>query len=131
MAAISPEMLQLLNERTFAEFFAGIGLVRAGLELQGWTIAFANDIDPKKQEMYQGHFGEDEEHFLLGDIHDLQAPDLPTVTLATASFPCKDLSLAGSREGLGGEHSSAFWGFIQVLDCRGNGSESCQYETVG
>ena len=36
-----------------AEFFAGIGLVRQGLEMSGWKCVFANDIDPKKLEMYQ------------------------------------------------------------------------------
>jgi len=38
------------------------------------------------------------------------------VTLATASFPCNDLSLAGSRNGLDGKQSGAFWGFIHVLE---------------
>lgn len=109
-------MLRLLREKSFAEFFAGIGLVRAGLEPQGWSISLANDIDPVKHKMYQGHFGETEEHFILNDIHKLEAATLPVVTLATASFPCKDLSLAGSREGLEGAHSSAFWGFIQILE---------------
>ncbi|QOJ13107.1 MAG: DNA cytosine methyltransferase [Chthonomonadaceae bacterium] len=28
---------------TFAEFFAGIGLVRLGLERSGWKCLFAND----------------------------------------------------------------------------------------
>jgi DNA (cytosine-5)-methyltransferase 1 len=116
MADISPETLRILRERSFAEFFAGIGLVRAGLEAREWRIALANDIDPEKHEMYQGHFKDAEEHFVLGDIHNLEVKGLPPVTLATASFPCKDLSLAGSREGLDGVHSSAFWGFIQVLE---------------
>ncbi|HEU5383628.1 MAG TPA: DNA (cytosine-5-)-methyltransferase, partial [Ktedonobacteraceae bacterium] len=80
------------------------------------SISFANDIDPMKYKMYKGHFGDSEEHFVLEDIHKLEAAALPIVTLATASFPCKDLSLAGSREGLDGIHSSAFWGFIQVLE---------------
>jgi DNA (cytosine-5)-methyltransferase 1 len=35
--------------------------------------------------------------------------------LATASFPCNDLSLAGGRKGLAGSQSSAFWGFVDVL----------------
>ncbi|MBI4567726.1 MAG: DNA cytosine methyltransferase [Planctomycetes bacterium] len=38
---------------TFAEFFAGVGLVRLALERVGWRCAFANDIDPKKAEMYR------------------------------------------------------------------------------
>jgi DNA (cytosine-5)-methyltransferase 1 len=82
-------------ERTFAEFFAGIGLMRIGLELQGWRIAFANDIDEDKWEMYRDHFGNTGE-FVLADIHKLDAASVPTVALATASFPCNDLSLAGA-----------------------------------
>jgi DNA (cytosine-5)-methyltransferase 1 len=99
---------------TFAEFFAGIGLMRLGLERAGWRIAFANDIDADKQRMYRDHFGESDD-FVLGDIHALDADTIPEVTLATASFPCTDLSLAGARRGLAGNHSSAFWGFIDAL----------------
>ena len=40
---------------------------------------------------------------------------VPSVLLATASFPCNDLSLAGSRSGLNGSQSSAFYGFARVL----------------
>jgi DNA (cytosine-5)-methyltransferase 1 len=36
--------------------------------------------------------------------------------LATASFPCIDLSLAGNLKGIGGQYSSAFWGFIEILE---------------
>lgn len=108
--------LPLLSNKTFAEFFAGIGLVRMGLERQGWSIAFANDISQQKYEMYRGQFKSADEHFLVGDIHDIPADKVPTVTLATASFPCNDLSLAGGRNGLAGEHSSAFWGFIDILN---------------
>lgn len=101
-------------ERTVAEFFAGIGLMRIGLERAGWRVIFANDIDRDKWEMYQSHFGDGGE-FVLGDIHQLKSVEVPTVSLATASFPCNDLSLAGSRHGLAGSQSSAFWGFIEVL----------------
>lgn len=100
---------------TVAEFFAGIGLMRLGLEQQGWTVVFANDIDPRKQEMYEAHFKDATDHFVLGDVHKLPVECVPTVTLATASFPCNDLSLAGSREGLRGKESSAFWGFVRIL----------------
>jgi DNA (cytosine-5)-methyltransferase 1 len=102
-------------EKEFAEFFAGIGLMRLGLEKQGWTIAYANDIDPEKHEMYQLHFQDKDRHFHLGDVHDVDAESIPTVALATASFPCNDLSLAGARAGINGEQSSAFWGFMRVI----------------
>ena len=102
------------NRKTVAEFFAGIGLMRIGLERGGWHVAFANDIDEDKWGMYRDHFGETGE-FVLGDIHKLEATDIPNVALATASFPCNDLSLAGARKGLEGSQSSAFWGFVDIL----------------
>ncbi len=104
----------------FAEFFAGIGLMRLGLEQAGWQIKFANDLDPKKLEMYTARFPDADDHYLLKDVHKLSTNELPTVDLATASFPCTDLSLAGARKGLGGKQSSAFWGFIKVIGSMGD-----------
>jgi DNA (cytosine-5)-methyltransferase 1 len=101
--------------KTVAEFFAGIGLMRLGLELAGWTTLFANDIEEEKAEMYRRHFHADSTKLVVEDIHNLGANEVPTVTLATASFPCNDLSLAGARAGLQGNQSSAFWGFIRIL----------------
>ena len=104
--------------KTFCEFFAGIGLVRAGLELSGWWCVYANDIDPKKQAAYEARFGKSD-HFHLGDVWNTQEviehiPGRPS--LMTASFPCIDLSLAGHYRGLDGDHSSTFFGFAKVLE---------------
>ena len=96
------------NKRTVAEFFAGIGLMRMGLEQAGWNVVWANDIDEDKMKMYRGHFSGDETHFHLGDVHAIAPDDIPDIALATASFPCNDLSLAGARRGLAGQHSGAF-----------------------
>jgi DNA (cytosine-5)-methyltransferase 1 len=104
--------LAMTPRKTFAEFFAGIGLMRCALEKHGWTAAYANDIDARKLEMYRAHFGAE---FDLRDIHKIPAGDIPGVTLATASFPCNDLSLAGSRAGLAGRQSGAFWGLVKLL----------------
>jgi len=99
---------------TVGEFFAGIGLVRLALEEHGFRVAFANDIDPKKAEMYRDNWSKDD-HLVVGDIHTLQVDDIPTCGLFTASFPCNDLSIAGRWEGLNGKESSAFWGLIRIL----------------
>jgi len=104
--------------KCFAEFFAGIGLMRVGLERAGWRVVFANDIDEDKQRMYRDQFGDSGE-FILGDVHKLEPNEIPDIALATASFPCNDLSLAGAREGLAGAQSSAFWGFVEVLSKMG------------
>ena len=98
----------------FAEFFAGIGLIREAIEPLGWQCVFANDIAPRKEEMYRRRFGD--EHFHLGDIHDLGIGDLPRgLDLVTASFPCIDLSLAGNRAGLAGQHSGTIWPFLDIV----------------
>ena len=94
--------------------------MRLGLQRHGWSIAFANDIDEQKFEMYKGNFRDAEGHYLVKDIHELSADEVPTSWLATASFPCNDLSLAGARNGLRGPHSSAFWGLIRILREMGN-----------
>ena len=108
-----PTSSSLLPARTVIELFAGIGLVRLGLRRAGWRTIFANDNDTEKFELYRANFGD--ERFDLRSIHDLAAADLPASSLVTASFPCNDLSLAGARNGLNGQHSSTFWALIRLL----------------
>ena len=103
------------SHRTCAEYFAGIGLVRLGLERAGWDIIFANDWAREKFDMYAAYFPEAEDHYALKSVFDLSQTNVPASLLATASFPCIDLSLAGNLKGISGRHSGAFWGFIEVL----------------
>ncbi|MFV9507572.1 MAG: DNA cytosine methyltransferase [Oscillochloridaceae bacterium umkhey_bin13] len=98
---------------TVIDFFAGIGLVRYALERRGWHEIYALDYSPLKQRMYAKHFGADQ--YVVEDIHTVDAATVPSAVLAHASFPCTDTSVAGSRQGLAGRESSAFWGFIRVL----------------
>jgi len=114
--AIGSSQYSILARRSVAEFFAGIGLMRLALEGEGWSVRFANDIDEKKYEMYGGNFPNCEADFLLDDVWKLSAERIPTVSLATASFPCNDLSLAGACRGLSGKYSSAYWRFIGILE---------------
>jgi DNA (cytosine-5)-methyltransferase 1 len=65
--------------------------------------------------MYAAHFNHGCDEFLIEDIHKLKPEVVPVTALATASFPCNDLSLAGARKGLNGKQSSAFWGFVSIL----------------
>jgi DNA (cytosine-5)-methyltransferase 1 len=99
---------------TFFEFFAGGGMVRAGLGAN-WRCLFANDFDPKKAESYVGHWGDKELH--VGDVGALKLADLPQQNpdLIWGSFPCQDLSLAGNGKGLKGERSGSFWPFWDLV----------------
>ncbi|MGL5096181.1 MAG: DNA cytosine methyltransferase, partial [Planctomycetia bacterium] len=108
-------------DKTFCEFFAGIGLVGEGLAPGGWRCVYANDLDPKKLALYVARHGAAGPYH-LGDVF-----DTPTVVekipgrplLATASFPCTDLSLAGGYRGFAGRQSSTFFGFIDALHALG------------
>jgi DNA (cytosine-5)-methyltransferase 1 len=101
---------------TCAEYFAGIGLVRLGLEKMGWKVVFANDWAQDKFEMYSAHFRDANQHYKVQNIFSVCQADIPNTLLATASFPCIDLSLAGNLKGISGQYSSAFWGFTKILE---------------
>ena len=96
-----------------AEFFAGIGLVRSGMEAAGFEVVWANDISPMKHAVYAANFDGDD--YRLCDVRDVRGGDVPDVDVATASFPCIDLSLAGHRRGLAGEQSGLYYEFVRVL----------------
>ena len=95
------------------EFFAGMGLMRAGLECVGIKTIFANDIDETKAKLYAANWGREQLH--VGDIRALHGDDIPNADLVTASFPCTDMSLAGHYKGLKGEQSSLILDFLRIL----------------
>ena len=99
---------------TFYEFFAGGGMARLGLG-RGWTSIFANDICTKKAVSYKANFRRS--NLLAENIENVKVRDLPdgTASLAWASFPCQDLSLAGNGAGLDGERSGTFWAFWNLM----------------
>lgn len=103
-----------LSAPSFYEFFAGGGMVRAGLG-PDWTCLFANDFDAKKGFSYQANWGTGGE-LTVGDIRALEAAQLPgTADLMWGSFPCQDLSLAGVGAGLEGERSGTFYSFWKLI----------------
>jgi DNA (cytosine-5)-methyltransferase 1 len=107
----------MMRTPRFAEFFAGIGLVRLALRPLGWDCVFANDLDARKANVYARNFGPD--HLRVCDIREVHPSELPPdLTLLTACFPCIDLSLAGNRAGLAGEHSGTFWPFHSIVKGR-------------
>ena len=103
----------------FYEFFAGGGMVRAGLT-SDWNCTFANDFDVMKAQVYSKNWGSD--HLLVEDVAKVTTADLPgCADLAWASFPCQDLSLAGAYAGIGHRankelsRSGTFWPFWSLM----------------
>jgi len=78
---------------------------------------YANDISEKKMEMYLDEFP-GATYFHREDIWNTEnvlKHISVRASLATASFPCIDLSLAGQMRGLEGKHSGTLFGFLHVM----------------
>ena len=96
-----------------AEFFAGIGLVGDALTPEGIEVIWANDIDPVKERLFKANH--DPSVFHLADVRTVTGEELRDIHLATASFPCTDVSIAGNRAGLAGAETGLFYEFHRVL----------------
>ncbi len=89
-------------------------MARAGLG-SGWRCLFANDFDQKKNRVYGENWGGADLN--TADVRTLAAKDIPgCATLAWASFPCQDLSLAGGGAGLKGNRSGTFRPFWKLME---------------
>ncbi|MDR1440643.1 MAG: DNA cytosine methyltransferase [Clostridiales bacterium] len=97
---------------TMHEFFAGSGLVAYGLK-DMFSPVWANDISEKKAAVYSSNFASD--YFLLDDIKNISGAELPFAHLSWASFPCQDLSLAGSIGGIDAARSGLVWEWLRIL----------------
>ncbi len=95
------------------EFFAGSGLVAYGMKGM-FAPVWSNDINDRKASVYKANFISD--HFLLGDIKDVNGSSLPAAHLSWASFPCQDLSLAGNMKGIYADRSGLVWEYLRILD---------------
>lgn len=104
--------LETANPR-FLDFFAGSGLVTEAVR-HSFEVVWANDICRKKRAVYVANHGQ--EHFELKSVVDVHGSEVPEAAISWASFPCQDLSLAGSQAGLGGERSSLVWEWLRVYD---------------
>lgn len=97
------------------EFFAGGGMGRLGLG-ERWNCVFANEWCEKKAAAYRARFGVCEE-LTIKDVAELRTTEIPgRADLAWASFPCQDLSLAGSGAGLNGARSGTFRPFWRLVE---------------
>lgn len=97
---------------TMHEFFAGSGLVAYGLK-DFFRPVWSNDICPKKASVYKTNFLGN--HFVEEDIRNISGVKLPYAHLSWASFPCQDLSLAGSLGGINAKRSGLVWEWFRIL----------------
>jgi DNA (cytosine-5)-methyltransferase 1 len=94
--------------------FSGIGGLDLGLQRAGMTITGQVEIDPWCRKILAKHWPEvprhDDVRTCAGWWGDRRAPDV-----VCGGFPCQDLSHAGRRAGLEGEHSGLWAYFAEVI----------------
>jgi DNA (cytosine-5)-methyltransferase 1 len=115
-SVIQPDTAKKINLTpapwTMHEFFAGSGFVAYGLKGMFRTV-WSNDICPQKAAVYQSNF--ESNPFILDDIKNISGGKLPEAHLSWASFPCQDLSLAGSIGGIDAKRSGLVWEWLRIL----------------
>jgi DNA (cytosine-5)-methyltransferase 1 len=79
-----------------------------------FTVAWANDICPKKAAIYRANHPR--HRFQLGPIDQVKGQHLSPVALSWASFPCQDLSLAGALRGITSTRSGLVWRWLRIMD---------------
>lgn len=80
-----------------ADFFAGIGGIRIGLEDAGFETAFSNDFDPFCKITYDLNFKSSK--LIVEDVFKVDEKKLPKFEVFAGGFPCQPFSIAGYRKG--------------------------------
>lgn len=109
------------NKLKCASFFAGVGGIDIGFENTGaFEVIYANEIDPYPVKTYE----------LNSDIKvdnrsicDVQPDEIPDFDVMLAGFPCTDISVAGTRQGLFNDdgtltRSGLFFELIRIVHAK-------------
>ena len=99
------------------DLFSGIGGFHLGFERAGYKVnSYFSEIDKHAVAVYKQQFKESK---YVGSVTNVRGADLPKIDLITFGSPCQDFSLAGKRQGMGGERSSLILEAIRLIsECR-------------
>lgn len=91
------------------DLFSGIGGFSLGLERAGFeTVAFC-EIDPAACRVLADRWPS------VPNLGDVTKADFPHADIITAGFPCQDVSRAGDRAGLAGQHSGLWREVVRAV----------------
>ena len=104
-------------EINLLDLFSGIGGFHLGLERAGFKVnSYNSEIDKYAIDVYKHNF---KNSTYVGSVTDVRAEQLPRIDAITFGSPCQDFSLAGKRQGMGGDRSSLITEAIRLIDeCR-------------
>lgn len=108
-------MTKVKKNLTFIDLFSGIGGFRAGMELAGHTCLGHCEIDKFAYASYISMHKPQKGEWYAKDIKDVQANEIPKADCWCFGFPCKDISIAGQKRGLRGNHSNLFYTVTRLI----------------
>lgn len=85
------EHLDMKEQHTFIDLFAGIGGMHIAYESAGARCVYANEWNKYSQQTYYANFGIQPD----GDITQVAASAIPDHDILVAGFPCQPFSIAG------------------------------------
>ena len=102
---------------THLDLFSGIGGFSLGLKrVFNIEHTYFSEIDKYAIDVYKHNF---KNSTYVKSVTDVRGAELPRIDIITFGSPCQDFSLAGKREGLGGERSGLITEAIRIInECR-------------
>ncbi|PEV86012.1 DNA (cytosine-5-)-methyltransferase [Bacillus cereus] len=100
---------------TFIDLFAGVGMMRIGLEQAGHTCIGFCEWDKAARKTYEAMHKGSEKEWTEHDIRNAKGTTIPRADIWTAGFPCTDISKNGKQKGLAGERSGLFTEVIRLI----------------
>lgn len=96
---------------TVTSLFTGIGGFDLAFQRAGFDLLAQVEIEPFARRVLARHWPDVPKH---DDVRKVGAGNLTRPDVLVGGFPCQDLSVAGKREGIGGERSGLFWQFARL-----------------
>lgn len=98
----------------YAEFCAGVGGFRLGLESSGANVqlVYSNEIDNSCEKTYERNFGQ---KFDSKDIFAVEAEAIPDFDMLCAGFPCQPFSAAGKELGFADSRGTVFFKLLEII----------------
>ena len=98
----------------YAEFCAGIGGFRLGIELSSLEneLVYVNEIDDSCRVTYETNF---KRKIDTRDIFDIEPDKLPDFDMICAGFPCQPFSQAGQGKGFNDPRGTIFFQLLKII----------------
>lgn len=106
------EEVQIKNQGTFIDLFAGIGGFRIAFNNEGFKCVFSSEINKHCQEVYFNNYNE----LPYGDITKINPKDIPDFDILTGGFPCQPFSICGRRKGFEDTRGTLFFNICNIIE---------------